>query len=277
VSSALERLLRLFELERLDQGLFLGNPGRGQGRLFGGLVAAQSVIATCRTVEDRQLHSLHAYFIRPGRHDVPIRYVVDPIRDGRTFATRHVIAYQGGEAIFDLSCSFTAPEDGIQHQDTMPEAPPPDGLPEWHDQRSDPIAKDGSGRREPPVLIRVCDPDVPGLAQPASRRLWIKPNGTMPEDPLLHTALLVYASDRTLLSTAGRPHGLAAGKRVSASLDHALWMHRPARFDDWVLYTSESPVAFAARGLIHGAMYSTDGVRIASVTQEGLIRIPREG
>ena len=271
----LEWLLKQLNLEALDGDLYLGDPGPGRGRLFGGHVAAQSVIAAGRTVDGAVLHSLHAYFLRPGSHDVPIRFVVDRIRDGRTVTTRHVVAYPGGEAIFDLSASFTRPEPGIEHQDEMPEAPGPEGLPNWEDLRVSALHDPSRRRPDGPVTIRAVDRDDPSMPQEPRRRIWIRAAGDLPDDTLIHAALLVYASDRTLLSTAARPHGLTWGKRVSASLDHAMWFHSVPRFDDWLLYVSHSPVARSARGLIHGAMYSRDGVRTVSVTQEGLIRHPR--
>lgn len=272
-----ERLLDLFDLERLDNDLFLGDPGPGDGRLFGGLVAAQSVMAASLTVEDGYLHSLHSYFLRPGRHDSPLRFVVDSIRNGRTFTTRRVVALQAGEAIFNLSCSFTKPEEGISHQDPMPEAPAPDRLENWDSQ----LAKlPGVGRRwrDDALEMRICDPEdfKPGVVSDKPRMQWMRPRGPVPDNPLLHSALMVYASDRTLLSTAGRRHGIVPGMRAFASLDHCVWFHHPARFDDWVLYVAHSPAAHAARGLIHGSMFTNDGTHITSITQEGLIRTPRE-
>jgi acyl-CoA thioesterase-2 len=279
VSRQLESLLRCLDLETLDRDLFLGDPGRGEGRLFGGMVAAQCVIAAGRTVDsDRSLHSLHGYFLRPGRHDVPIRLVVDRIRDGRTFTTRRVKAHQGGEAIFNMSASFALPEDGIAHQDEMPDAPDPEGLPDWEDHRAELMGDPAFRRPDSAVELRMVDPPpIDGDERaPARQRNWMRVRGTLPDDPLLHTALLVYASDRTLLMTACRPHGLPWGKRMAASLDHAVWIHEPVRFDDWILYASESPVARAARGLIFGALYRRDGTRLASVAQEGLIRRLRD-
>jgi acyl-CoA thioesterase-2 len=275
----LRGLLRRLDLEPLDRDLYLGETGGCEGRLFGGLVAAQSVVAAGRTVEEGALHSLHAYFLRPGRHRVPIRFVVDRIRDGRTFTTRRVVAHQRGEAIFNLSASFARPEAGIAHQDAMPEAPGPEGLEDWEDVRARVLGSPSRRRPDGPVEIRVCDPDDPNPAakQAPYKRIWMRPRGPMPDDVLLHAAVLVYASDRTLLSTAARPHGLPWGRRIAASLDHAVWIHRPLRFDDWMLYVSQSPVAFAARGLVLGAIYHRDGARVASVAQEGLIRIPRGG
>jgi acyl-CoA thioesterase-2 len=272
----LAKLLDRLDLEPLDRDLFLGDPGRGTGRLFGGMVAAQSVVAAGRTVADSALHSLHAYFLRPGRHGAPIRFAVDRIRDGRTFTTRRVVAHQAGEAIFNLSASFVQPEEGISHQDPMPEAPEPETLRDWEDVRAEILGEPEARRDNGPVEFRVCFPEsADGEPQPAHQQNWFRPRGPLPDDPLLHAAVLVYASDRTLINTAARPHGLRWGRRIAASLDHALWLHRPARLDDWMLYASESPAAHAARGLVFGAMYSRDGVRVASVAQEGLIRVPR--
>jgi acyl-CoA thioesterase-2 len=276
-SGPLPRLLELLELERLDRDLFLGNPGRGEGRLFGGMVAAQSVIAAGRTVEPGMLHSLHGYFLRPGSHQVPIRFVVDRIRDGRSFTTRSVVAHQNGEAIFSLSASFTRAEEGISHQDPMPEAPAPETLPDWEDVRARILGDESLRRRDSAVELRMCDPEVyAGEPKPPQQMVWLRPRGKVPDDPLIHAAVLVYASDRTLINTAARPHGLPWGKRVAASLDHAFWLHRPFRFDDWVLYESASPAAHSARGLVFGAMYRRrDGARVASSAQEGLVRVPR--
>jgi len=272
-ATPLARLLRRLDLQQQDDTLFIGHPGKGTGALFGGMVAAQSTVAAGLTVDGRSLHSLHGYFLRPGRHDVPIHFSVDRIREGRTFSTRSVVARQAGEAIFNLSADFTRPEEGISHQDPMPDAPEPAELPDWEDLRAQLLG--GDRRPDGPVEVRVCDPDStqPGVRLPARRRVWMRPRGTLPEDPLVHAAMLVYASDRTLLRTAARPHGATWRLRVGASLDHAVWLHRPARFDDWVLLASESPVAHAARALLLGAMFCRDGVRIASVAQEGLLRL----
>lgn len=274
----LGRLIAGLDLERLDRDLFLGDPGSGRGRLFGGMVAAQSVMAAGLTVDEGRIHSLHAYFLRPGRHGVPLRLVVDRIRDGRTFTTRRVVAHQAGEAIFNLSASFTRPEGGIAHQyGDLPDTPAPEGLPDWEDERARVLGDSKSRRRDGPVEIRVCDPDDPnpGVRQDPTKRIWMRPRGTLPDDALVHAAVLVYASDRTLLSTATRPHGLSWGRRRSASLDHAVWIHRPIEFSDWMLYASESPIAHDARGLVMGKIFRRDGTHVASVAQEGLIRIPR--
>ncbi|MEN8158993.1 MAG: acyl-CoA thioesterase II [Myxococcota bacterium] len=273
--SPLEGLLQLLELDALDRDLYLAQTPQGEGRLFGGLVAAQAVRAASLTVEQGDLHSLHLYFLRPGAHGVPIRFVVHRIRDGRTFTTRRVVAHQEGEAILGLESSFTKTEPGISHQDPAPEAPEPESVPDWEKLRAEMLRQPHAVRPQP-IEVRTCDPEDPdGKPQPPEKRVWLRPVGPLPDDRRIHEALLVYASDRTLLSTASRPHGLPWGRRMVASLDHAMWLHRPARFDDWVLYASTSPVAHAARGLVLGAMYDRTGTRIASTAQEGLIRIPR--
>ena len=276
-SRQLTGLVKLLELDRLDQDLFVGSPGRGEGRLFGGLVAAQCVIAAHRTVEEGALHSLHAYFLRPGSHEVPIRYVVYRIRDGRTFTTRNVVAYQAGEAIFNLSCSFTKPEEGPSHQGPMPDAPDPERLPEWDFVRPDREERERfmRWRRERPIYIRLCDKEGTVLVNGVpTRRTWIKPKGVLPEDPAIHAAVLTYATDMGLLSTARQFTG-APNPGATASLDHAIWFHHPPRFADWLLYTSHSPIANAARALILGQMHRPDGTQVLSVAQEGLVRAPK--
>ncbi len=279
----LDRLLKLLELDRLDNDLFLGDPGTSGGtwrRLFGGLVAAQSVVAAYNTLTEGSLHSLHAYFLRPGRHDAPIRYVVYRIRDGRTFTTRDVVAYQSGEAIFNLSCSFARPEEGISHQTPMPAVPPPSaGLPDWDETRG---AEEGDGREPPPwirnspIEIRTVEPDASDDAAP-HRQVWMRLKGTLPDEEIYHAALLTFASDRGLLGTVRRAHGIGRRTESAASLDHAMWFHYPPRWDGWLLYASDSPAAHAARALIFGQIYRPDGTRIASVAQEGLIRPARQG
>ncbi|MBW2279337.1 MAG: thioesterase family protein [Deltaproteobacteria bacterium] len=269
-TAPIAKLLRRLDLAAAGRDEFSSpNPGDGR-RLFGGLVAAQSVIAAGRTLgedpAERPLHSLHAYFLRPGRPGVPIRFAVTRLKDGRNFAARTVFAWQEDEIIFTLHASFTRPEDGIAHQDAMPEAPPPES--------SHPHERDGH-----PFEMRHCDSELEdrelaeaGTPLPARRRNWMRPRGPVPDDRLVHTALLVYASDRKLISTGARPHGLVHGRRRAASLDHAVWIHGDFSFDDWLLFDMQSPVARNARALVYGAFYRPDGVRIASVAQEGLIR-----
>jgi acyl-CoA thioesterase-2 len=288
----LDNLLRLLDLDQLDRDLFLGDPGPGEGRLFGGMVAAQSVAAAYRTVDEGQsMHSLHAYFLRGGRHGVPIRFVVYRVRDGRTFVTRDVVAYQAGEAIFDVSCSFTMPEPGMEHQEPMPEAPGPEGLKPWTwgdevgDLPEEMKREMTRWQTRNPLEMLSCDPagEQPEGQNP-SRRVWVRLKGSLPEDERYHAAMLAYASDSGLLGTARHPrrHRAPGPPRsrehmgASASLDHSIWFHHAPRFDGWLLFTSESPIAHSARARIYGAMHRQDGARILSVVQEGLVRLPRE-
>jgi acyl-CoA thioesterase-2 len=280
MSKQLAGLIKLLSLDQLDRDLFLADSGKGEGRLFGGLVAAQCVMAAYRTVEEGEIHSLHAYFLRPGSHEVPIRYAVYRIRDGRTFTTRDVVAYQAGEAIFQMSCSFKKAEEGISRQLPAPEAPGPEGLQDWDMVRPDKQLQQmmNRWRRERPIDILSCEPiGVRQEGAPPARRTWIRPKGMLPEDEAVHAAVLAYSTDMGLLSTARYSHDLEQhwGPGANASLDHAVWFHHPPRFDDWLLYTSYSPIAHAARALIHGAMYRRDRTHVLSVAQEGLVRTPR--
>ena len=269
MAAPIDDLLQRLDLDRGDPDEFhsprLSDGGAsdrgGRRRLFGGLVAAQSVIAAGRTLDGRPLHSLHAYFLRPGQPGVPIRFAVTRLKDGRNFAARTVFAWQAEEIIFTLHASFTRHEEGIAHQDPMPETQPPEQA-RGHEP-------DGH-----PFEMRHCDDEVEdvGAPLPARRRNWMRPRGDVPDDPLVHTALLVYASDRKLISTGARPHGLEHGRRRAASLDHAVWIHGDFRFDGWLLFDMQSPVARNARVLVNGAFYRPDGERVASVVQEGLIR-----
>ncbi|HUF54688.1 MAG TPA: acyl-CoA thioesterase domain-containing protein [Dehalococcoidia bacterium] len=275
----LDALLNQLQLDQLDNDLFLGDPGKGEGRLFGGLVLAQCVMSAYRTVEDRSIHSLHAYFLRPGSHEVPIRYVVYRIRDGRTFTTRDVVAYQAGEAIFQMSCSFTRPEEGVTHQELMPDADGPEGMPDWDMVRPDVNAEWADRmkrwRRERPIELKSAEPDDP---DDEWRKVWIKPRGPLPEDPSVHAAVLAYSSDMGLISTARNAMKLMRFDTpgAAASLDHAIWFHHPPRFEDWLLYSSHSPVAHASRALILGQIHRQDGTQVLSVVQEGLIRVPKK-
>ena len=272
-----EALVDCLDLDALDRDLFLGDPGPGEGRLFGGMVAAQCVIAAGRTVDaDRSLHSLHAYFLRPGRHDAPLRLVVDRIRDGGSFTTRRVVAHQAGEAIFNMSASFARPEDGISHQEPMPDAPSPDDCEDWEILRGRALGLPSTHRLSA-VEVRVRgDESSDGTRGEPRQRNWLRVRAPIPDDPLIQTATLVYATDRTLLSTAARPHGIPWKKRRAASLDHAVWIHhRPDMNAGWLLYASESPAAHSARGIIFGGLFTRDGVRVASVAQEALIRTAR--
>jgi acyl-CoA thioesterase II len=277
--------LDVFLLDEDGPGSFVGSGGPAAPRLFGGQVAAQAFLAAARSLEagsEHRIHSLHGYFLRPGRGGEPIRYAVRALKDGRNFSARDVVASQGGEAIFSAHLSFTRREDGIAHLEAaMPDAPDPAALAQEAEGGEEPAAPGSTGFalpehtrfREGPVEVRTCDPEPDdGRPLPSRRRLWIRPRAPLPEDPLLHTAVIVWVSDRSLIRTGARPHGVSRGRRRGASLDHALWFHRDVHFDDWWLYVMESPVAHHARALIQGAMYRRDGSRVVSVAQEALIR-----
>jgi|KBSSwiStaDraftv2_1062776.scaffolds.fasta_scaffold962811_1 acyl-CoA thioesterase-2 len=268
----LSRLVRGLDLEEIRADVFRARTGASTDRLFGGLLLAQSVMAAGRTVHGRHLHSLHASFLRPGRSRVPLELAVERLRDGRSFGARRITGTQSHDVTIVATASFTTPSHGISHQDPMPDAPDPEGLPDWEDVRA---ATLGAERRnDVAVELRVCDADPAsrGEALPAYRRVWIRPRGTLPDDPLIHAAMLVFSTDRTLLRVAARPHGPIWSVRNAASLDHAVWLHDLRKFDDWVLYVCESPVAVGGRALAFGAMYGSDGRRILSVAQEGLLR-----
>jgi len=271
----LAQLVRRLDLEPIAEDCFLGHAGRGEGRVFGGMLAAQALVAAGRTVAGGVPHSLHLYFVRSGRHGMPVTWSVTRVRDGFSFSLRHVVAEQSGVVILTLNASFTTQRSGLEHQDPMPAAPAPDSLDDWEDLRVRVLGPDTVRRPDGPLEVRDCDPAdaAPATGRHARRRLWMRPRVPLPDGPLVHAATLVYASDRGLLSTAGRPHGLMWGVGLGASLDHAMWFHHAPRFDDWVLYDMASPVASEGRGLCHGAVYRRDGTRLASVTQEGLIRV----
>ena len=280
-SAPLDALIQQFDLDRLDRDLFLGSPGPGKDRLFGGLIAAQAVIAAGRTVEtpESYVHSLHAYFLRPGHHKAPVRYSVYRIRDGRTFASRDVVAYQSGEAIFSVSASFTVPEQGVDYQAPPLMSPPPESLrdleTEWTLAHGD--EEDREWLERNPIEQRHERLGGPVEGGMPWRSVWIRPKGTLPDDTLLHTALIAWISDDGLISTVSWYNDPAGQGGMRASLDHAMWFHEPPRWDDWLLYRSESYVGRGARSLVTGAMYTRDGRRVVSVTQEALIRPPRDG
>jgi acyl-CoA thioesterase-2 len=261
MSKALDALVDLLDLEPLEVNLFRGvSPDDHRQRVFGGQVAGQALVAAGRTVTQGTVHSLHAYFLRPGDPSVPIIYDVDRIRDGRSFTTRRVVAIQHGRAIFNLSASFHVDEPGPEHQAAMPETPAPDELLQSH------------GSEERAIDMRP----VPG--QPAGcARVWLRADGHLPDDLLLHACVVAYASDLSLLDTTLSPHGLsietAPGRIMLASLDHALWFHRPFRADEWLLYDQDSPVSHGARAFARGSIFAARTGELAiSVVQEGLVR-----
>jgi acyl-CoA thioesterase-2 len=281
-TQALDDLLVLLELERIEVNLFRGlSPDEDRQRVFGGQVAAQALVAAGRTVEpDRPVHSLHSYFLRPGDPNVPIIYEVDRIRDGRSFTTRRVIAIQHGRVIFNLAASFQIVEPGPDHEMEMPEVPGPEALPTYRERLQPYMGRLGAEMvewlsRERPIDSRpVEDPHwlVPG-PRPPEQDVWIRTNGTLPDDPLLHACIVAYASDLSLLDTATLPHAIGYdGHYQMASLDHAMWFHRPFRADEWLLYHQMSPSAHGARGLALGHVFTHDGTLAITVMQEGLIR-----
>jgi acyl-CoA thioesterase-2 len=281
MTKALDQLLDLLDLEQIEVNIFRGrSPDERRQRVFGGQVAGQALVAAGRTVPaDRPVHSLHAYFIRPGDPAVPIVYLVDRVRDGRSFTTRRVSAVQHGEAIFTLSASFHRDEPGPEHADPMPVAPPPETVERNSDRLRRMLGEAPSQIFEPPIDVRSVGPLSAEAARDPSLRttrnlIWLRVDGELPEDPLLHVCLMTYASDMTLLDSVLTGHGLSwlDGRTVGASLDHAMWFHRPFRADRWLLYAQESPVASGARGLARGQVFTAGGELVVSVMQEGLIR-----
>ncbi|MSZ88642.1 MAG: acyl-CoA thioesterase II [Actinobacteria bacterium] len=280
--SAVDSLLTLLDLESIEVNIFRGgSPPAERQRVFGGQVAGQALVAAARTVEpETRVHSLHAYFLRPGDSRVPILYEVQRIRDGLSFTTRRVTAIQHGRAIFSLSASFQVPEDGFDHSAEMPEVPAPETLPNLQERWAQAAAETGDGRFEfdLPFDLRNCDwgPEDRQKALPPYQRIWLKATGSLPDDPVLHACVLTYASDMTLLDTALLPHGLGPIDDVfMASLDHAMWFHRPFRADEWLLYAQDSPSASGGRGFARGSVFTADGKLAVTVVQEGLVRPPR--
>ena len=286
MSRAVAELLDTLALETLEQNLFRGrSPQDRWQRVFGGQVIGQALVAACRTVEDRQPHSLHAYFLLGGDPKVPIIYEVDRLRDGRSFATRRVLAIQHGRPIFALTASFHAEEDGFDHGAPMPDVPAPETLPGGQEIRAGavpnmPPAVRAYFERERPIELRPVSFQREVAAGPtqAGFQVWIRATGALPDDPAIHRCILAYASDFTLLDTALVPHGrtVMEGSIQAASLDHSLWFHRPFRADDWLLYAQDTPSASGARGFSRGLVFDRAGRLVASVAQEGLIRERRE-
>jgi len=285
VSTEVSTLVNLLDLERIDTDIFRGQSSRTRWqRAFGGQVAGQALVAAGRTVEpERYVHSLHSYFIRPGDSDAPIVYEVERVRDGRSFATRRVTAIQHGQRIFALSASFQFQQDGIEHQLEMPDAPDPESLPALGEryERADEQSRKYFDDNPRPIDIRYVDDPPWQLPKHGPRegpfRVWMRTKGPLPADPLLHVCVLTFASDITLLDTVLQRHGLTVGNEVSAmaSLDHAMWFHKPIKADEWFLYVSQSPVATGGRGMAMGAFYDRAGNQLASVVQEGMIRVKR--
>ncbi|WP_171166195.1 acyl-CoA thioesterase II [Streptomyces sp. I05A-00742] len=286
----LQDLLLLLDLERVEEDIFRGTSRPALiPRVFGGQVAAQALVAAGRTVPgDRLPHSLHAYFLRPGDPGAPIVYTVDRIRDGRSFTTRRVVAVQRGRPIFHLSASFQTHEEGLEHQERAPYAPDPltlptaaEMLPRYADRFASPDVVDRLLEARAAVDLRyVDDPPFARFGEPREPKsqVWFRTNGKLADDPLLHVCLATYVSDMTLLDSVLLAHGRggwAVGDVVGASLDHAMWFHRPFRADEWLLYDQESPTSQGGRALARGRIFTQDGQLAVSVIQEGLVRVPR--
>lgn len=284
--NAVQSLLEILDLERLEVNLYRGmSPQVGWQRVFGGQVIGQALVAATRTVESRLVHSLHAYFILPGDPKVPIIYEVDRIRDGGSFTTRGVKAIQHGKAIFSMMASFHREEQGFSHQAPMPDVPPPEELPSEEEMRKgilptmpEPVRR--YYERERPIEMRPVE--FKRYLSPDHREprfhVWMRATQKLPDDPAIHQCVLAYASDMMLLDSALIPHGRTVFEKSiqGASLDHALWFHRPFRADDWLLYAQDTPSAESALGFARGLIFSRDGKLVGSVAQEGLVRQRKE-
>jgi len=281
MSDALQDLIELLDLEAIEVNLFRGvQPNEDRQRVFGGQVAGQALVAASRTIDEpsRLVHSLHAYFLRPGDPSVPIIYEVDRIRDGRSFSTRRVVAIQHGRAIFNLQASFHEPEPGLEYGMAPPDdVPSPESLPDHRTRLAAHRHRIGSWYDRPrPIDTRYVPPDPalePGV-KTDGQLVWLRADGPLPDDPVLHACIVTYASDLTLLDSTLRPFGKSAltDDLMMASLDHAMWFHRPFRADAWLLYQQRAIASGSARGLAGGSIFSADGTLVVNVVQEGLIR-----
>ena len=287
MSKSLIDLIDILDLETIEVNMFRGrSPKTRWQRVFGGQVIGQAMVASCRTVEDRMPHSLHCYFILPGDPQIPIVYEVERLRDGKSYSTRRVTAIQHGHAIFSMMVSFHAEEeDSFNHQDTMPDVPPPDKL------TAEELSKHPIIEKMPDFIRRYYESDRPielrpvefqryaGEKIPEGRiNFWIRTAAKLPDDPALHMCALAYASDFSLLDSIMARYGrtLFDGQAMAASLDHAMWFHRPFRADEWLLYSQDSPSAQNGRGLARGLIFKPDGTLVATVAQEGSVRERRE-
>jgi acyl-CoA thioesterase II len=290
MNQVLADLLRLLDLERLEINLFRGESRDiGSPQVFGGQVLGQALMAACRTVDEaRPVHSLHAYFLRPGDFNAPIVYEVDRSRDGASFTSRRVVAIQHGKQIFHMSASFQLPEDGPDHQAGPPAVAAPEGLPDLYETlrgQLDRLPEQGRRywSRQRPFEFRAVEARAAGEPQPGVRHVWFRLiDALSADDPILQRCLLAYVSDHHLLETATWPHGLSyfAGDVQLASVDHAMWFHRPIRIDEWHLYALVSPSSSGARGLAFGRIFDRSGRLVASTAQEGLMRrrqVPERG
>ena len=284
MDAALADLLVLLNLERLEVNMYRGTSRDiGNPQVFGGQVLGQALMAATSTVEDRIVHSLHAYFLRAGDFNLPIVYEVDRSRDGASFSSRRVVAIQNGQQIFHMSASFQTHEEGLEHQVAMPDVPPPESLPKRSDWINSPLLTEQQRRffeRIRPFDIRPVDMQRLLNGEPKEPRLhvWFRAADRLPDGEALHRGILAYVSDYYLLMTATLPHGIPFPSRNIrfASIDHAMWFHRPVRVDDWLLYSIDSPSSSGARGLSRGSIFSRDGRLVASTAQEGLMRVMSE-
>ena len=284
MTAALDELIRLLDLEPIEVNMFRGhNTDEKRIRTFGGQVAGQALVAAGRTVgPTKHVHSLHAYFLRPGDPTIPILYQVDRIRDGRSFATRRVVAIQHGEAIFNLSASFHGEEEGIEHQIPMPKSVNPLTLPTFKERMAPYADKMGDWYHRPrPIDTRYVEEPNRNRSlgpRPPHQQVWFRPDGDLPDDPLLHACVVAYASDMSLLDSILLAHNIAwdDDSFMGASLDHAMWFHRPFRADQWLLYAQVSPASHGGRGLARGEIFTEDGVLVVSVVQEGLVRVVKK-
>jgi acyl-CoA thioesterase II len=288
MASAVQQLIDLLNLETLELNLFRGrSPQSSWQRVFGGQVIGQALVAACRTVDDvaiRPPHSLHAYFLIGGDPKVPIIYEVDRIRDGKSFRTRRVVAIQHGHAIFSMSVSFHLQEQGLSHQFDMPDVPKPDALPSEAEmkERVWPLMPEPVRRyyeRERPIELRPVEYGryLGEESKDGRFHVWVRATGRLPDEPAIHQCVLAYASDMTLLDAALIPHRRTVFSEdiMAASLDHALWFHRPFRADEWLLYAQDSPSLTGSRGFSRGLIFTADGTLVASVAQEGMLRLRR--
>ncbi|MGM7971976.1 acyl-CoA thioesterase II [Yersinia enterocolitica] len=286
MSQALKKLLDLLCLEKIEEGIFRGqSEDLGLRQVFGGQVVGQAIYAAKQTVPtDRVVHSFHSYFLRPGDSSKPIIYDVETLRDGNSFSARRVSAIQNGKPIFYMTASFQSQEEGFEHQNTMPDVPPPEGLMSETDiarkfaHLIPEKVRDKFIGHQPIEMrpVKFHNPLQGSTAEP-NRYVWFKANGAMPDDLRVHQYLLGYASDFNFLPTALQPHGigfLEPGVQI-ATIDHSMWFHRPFRLDDWLLYAVESTSASGARGFVRGQIYNRKGVLVASTVQEGVIRLHR--
>lgn len=283
MSEVIRELLELLDLEKIESGLYRGQSRNIVGKnVFGGQVLGQSLMAAGLTVENRLAHSMHGYFLKAGDTTAPIVYQVERIRDGKSFATRNVKAIQHGEIIFILSASFAVAEEGLEHQAPMPDVIGPEGIPSEFElrQKIAPMLPEKLRQhfcRERPIEIRPINPVNPFAPQPMApvRHHWMRAQMALPDDPFLHQCLLAFASDFALMGTAMLPHGVSfvQPNMQAASLDHAMWFHCDVRMDEWLLYEMDSTRSSAARGMNRGSIFSQDGKLVATVAQEGLMRL----